>query len=219
MNINVEIFRRRLDQTVCVCLMVFCVREISSARAKGHVFCMQENVTLIDDTWQNKSSPPSSGLIKPNPRVFQRQASPFRRRFLSPPPPRPRDRERLRPFAPPRLRERLRDRPFPPPPLGAERLRLRSFSAPRLRERLRLRPFPAPLSRESSLLSRGSASPLSGRPSGSADMLVLDTRRCYSGPIREATLLSVANTDPLCGSPASSRRGKTMGHTFTQLGR
>ena len=86
--------------------------------------------SLIDDTWQNKSSPPSAGLMKPNPRGFQRHASPLSR-FLPPPPPRPRLRERLRLFLRSRERlrllrppERLRERPPPPPP-PPPRLRLR----------------------------------------------------------------------------------------------
>ncbi len=93
---------------------------------------------MIDETWQNKSSPRgSSGLMKPNPRTFQRHAVPFKR-LLPTPPPRPLLRERLRPPPPPpRLRERLRRPPpererlrFPPPPtppLERERLRERDF--------------------------------------------------------------------------------------------
>ena len=59
-------------------------------------------------TWQKMSSPPSNGLMKPKPRGFQRQASPFLRAPASPPPPPPRPRLRLR--EPPPPRERLRER-------------------------------------------------------------------------------------------------------------
>ena len=55
------------------------------------------------------SSPPSNGLMKPKPRGFQRQASPFLRAPASPPPPPP-PRPRLRLREPPPPRERLRER-------------------------------------------------------------------------------------------------------------
>ena len=60
-------------------------------------------------TWQKMSSPPSNGLMKPKPRGFQRQASPFLRAPASPPPPPP-PRPRLRLREPPPPRERLRER-------------------------------------------------------------------------------------------------------------
>ena len=46
-------------------------------------------------------------------------------------------------------------------------------------------------------------------------MLVLDTRRCYSGPIREATLLSVANTDPLWIPSELEARQKYGAHFYS----
>ena len=92
--------------------------------------------SVIAERWQNTSSPPWSGMMNPNPREFQRPATPV----LRPPPleddnpylPRAGERERLRSRRAPGERERLRSRRAP-----GERERLRSRRAPGegLRER------------------------------------------------------------------------------------
>ena len=86
-------------------------------RCSGSDWCRTMLPSVIAERWQNTSSPPWSGMMNPNPREFQRPATPV----LRPPPleddnpylPRAGERERLRSRRAPGERERLRSRRAP----------------------------------------------------------------------------------------------------------
>ena len=85
-------------------------------RCSGSDWCRTMLPSVIAERWQNTSSPPWSGMMNPNPREFQRPATPV----LRPPPleddnpylPRAGERERLRSRRAPG--KGLRERAAPP---------------------------------------------------------------------------------------------------------
>jgi len=101
---------------------------------------------VMAEKWQKTSSPPSSGLMKPNPFSFHRSAMPVSLPSEPPPPRRP-ERERWRRPERERERERERSRSRRPPERERsrrperERLRLLDLSFLSALERLRLLDF------------------------------------------------------------------------------